>query len=278
MPKIVSHPSTDISLASHDDDVVWHEIQRTAENIARDEPLLSALVADRVNNFSTLEEVLARHLAQKLKSDVLDAASLEAIFNEIFADDSTLTGAVRADIIATYQRDPACQNHFDVVFNYKGFLALTAYRLSHWLIAVAKRRALALHLQSAVAERFQIDIHPAAKIGQGIMIDHGEGVVIGETAQIGNDVSMFHGVTLGGSGKVKGRRHPTISDGVLISVGGKILGNITIGKCAKIGAGSVVIADVPPYATAVGVPARLILRKTETEPSQDMDHRFDNEL
>src|SRR5581483_830488 len=160
------------------------------------------------------------------------------------------------DLAAVFERDPACRAHVDAFLFYKGFHALQCYRVAHWLWT-HDRRSMALFFQSRVSELFTLDIHPAARIGKGIMIDHGHGVVIGETAVVEDDVSMLHGVTLGGTGKEVGDRHPKVRRGVLISVGAKILGNIEVGEYSRVGAGSVVLKDVPPGCTAVGVPARL---------------------
>ena len=255
-------------------DSVWEHIREAATAITQHEASLSGFMHDTVLQCSGLEEMLARRLGEKLGNSELSAHALVEIFDDAFCDDTTLASAVRADIVATYERDPACQSYLDTALYYKGFLALTTYRLAHWLITTQNRRAIALYLQSRISETFQLDIHPAATIGHGIMIDHATGVVIGETARIGHNVSILHGVTLGGSGKESAQRHPQIGDGVLISVGAKILGNIMIGEGAKIGAGSVVLADVPPFATAVGVPAQIIIRKTETAPAQNVDHQI----
>jgi serine O-acetyltransferase len=181
---------------------------------------------------------------------------------------------MREDILATHERDPACKSQLDPVLFFKGFLALQTYRVAHWLMS-HDRRGMALYLQIRASEVFGADIHPSARIGHGIMIDHATGVVIGETAVVGNDVSMLHGVTLGGSGKEGGDRHPKIGNGVLISVGAKVLGNIRVGDCAKIGGGSVVLTDVPAYSTAVGVPAKVVGKVSTPEPSREMDHSFE---
>ncbi|MBE8220752.1 MAG: serine O-acetyltransferase, partial [Alphaproteobacteria bacterium] len=166
--------------------------------------------------------------------------------------------------------DPACKTYLDVVLYYKGYMALQSYRAAHWLLG-AGRRGMALYIQNRASEVFQADIHPAAQIGKAMFIDHATGVVIGETAVVGDEVSILHNVTLGGSGKEAGDRHPKIGNGVLISVGAKVLGNIRVGDCAKIGAGSVVLTDVPAYSTAVGVPAKIIGKVSEA-PSRTMDH------
>ena len=256
-------------------DPVWTRIQEEARQLAERETALSSFVHATVLQHETLEMVIASHLAEKMANSEVGACNLGDVFAEAFQNSDEFAETVRADITATFDRDPACRSYLDVVLYYKGFLVLQAYRAAHWLIS-RDRRGMALYIQNRGSEVFQADIHPAAKIGKGVFIDHATGVVIGETATVGNDVSMLHSVTLGGSGKEDGDRHPKIGNGVLISVGAKVLGNIRVGDCAKIGGGSVVLMDVPAYTTAVGVPAKIIGKVGGPEPSRQMDHSVGN--
>ncbi len=259
----------------HSLDPVWSSIRDEATELAEREPALSGFLHGTVLNFETLELAIASHLSEKLTNSEIGVRTLGEVFEEAFAQNDEFSASVRADIVAYYDRDPACRTHLDAVLYYKGFLALQVYRAAHWLIS-HERRGMALYLQNRASEVFQADIHPAARIGKGIFMDHATGVVIGETAVVGDDVSMLHGVTLGGSGKQGGDRHPKIGNGVLISVGAKVLGDIRVGECAKIGGGSVVLTDVPPYTTAVGVPAKIVGKVSSPDPSRQMDHSVDD--
>ena len=197
--------------------------------------------------------------------------SLREVAEEAFESDPSIVAAAEADLRAVFERDPACKGYVQPFLFFKGFLALQSHRVSRWLWTEG-REAMAFYLQSRVSELFQVDIHPGAVIGHGAFFDHGTGIVIGETAVIGNDVSMLHGVTLGGTGAERGDRHPKIGNGVLLGAGAKVLGNITVGDFAKVASGSVVLKDVPPHCTAAGVPARLINCPTCEEPARTMDH------
>lgn len=252
-------------------DPVWARILEEARHLVDKESDMAGFVQATVLQHGSLEKVIAAHLAEKMANSEFGASNLGAVFKEAFVGNAAFAESVRADITATFDRDPACRAYLDAVLYYKGFLALQAYRAANWLLH-QDRRGIALYIQNRASEVFQADIHPAAKIGHGVFIDHATGVVIGETAEVGNDVSMLHSVTLGGSGKEGGDRHPKIGNGVLISVGAKVLGNIRIGDCAKIGGGSVVLTDVPAYTTAVGVPAKIIGKVSGPEPSRQMDH------
>lgn len=258
-------------------DPVWSTIRQEAAGLADREPAMSGFLHATILNFERLEMAVASHLSEKLANSEIGARTLCEVFEEAFDGNDGFAAALRADIVANFDRDPACRAHLDPVLYYKGFLALQTYRAAHWLIN-NQRRGMALYLQNRASEVFQTDIHPAATIGKGIFIDHATGVVIGETAVVGDDVSMLHGVTLGGSGKEGGDRHPKIGNGVLISVGAKVLGNIRVGDCAKIGGGSVVLTDVPAYTTAVGVPAKIVGKVSTPEPSRHMDHSLDDGL
>ena len=252
-------------------DPVWLQIRDEAMQMAEKEPAMSGFLHATILNFDRLELAIASHLSEKLANSEMGARSLCEVFEEAFADNKAISEMIRADIVAHLDRDPACRLYLDPVLYFKGFMALQTYRAANWLIG-NQRRGMALYLQNRASEVFQADIHPAAQIGKGVFIDHATGVVIGETAVVGDDVSMLHDVTLGGSGKEGGDRHPKIGNGVLISVGAKVLGNIRVGDCAKIGGGSVVLTDVPAYTTAVGVPAKIVGKVTSPEPSRQMDH------
>jgi len=218
----------------------------------------------------SLEAALAYRMAQKLNSAEMSEQLLREIADEAYRQAPELGQAARADIIAVFERDPACHRYLQPLLYFKGFQAVQAYRVAHWLWQ-AGRKDFAYFLQMRISEHFGIDIHPAARIGQGIMIDHAHSIVIGETAVVGNNVSMLHSVTLGGTGKEEEDRHPKVGDGVLIGAGAKILGNIKIGNCSRIAAGSVVLRDVPACKTVAGVPAKIVGEAGCDQPSMSMD-------
>ncbi len=254
-------------------DPIWARIRREAQEGIQKEPLLASFLSSTILSHKTLEDVLSFHLAGKLESITLPAVSLRELFDEAFANEAGIGEAIRTDLIAVHDRDPACRMFCQPLLYFKGFQALQSYRVAHYYWN-RERYHLALFLQSRMSEVFGIDIHPAARIGKGILIDHGTGVVIGETAVIGNNVSLLHEVTLGGTGKVHGDRHPKVSDGVLIAAGAKILGNIHIGEGAKIAACAVVLRDIPPHTTVAGVPAKPIGPTSEEAPALLMDQFF----
>jgi len=264
--------NTVAKLASHDP--LWDAIRQAATTLAREEPILGSLVHASVLNQSHFEDALNYILAQRLGSEDVPAMLLRQVFDAVIAGDADVGIAARADLNAVYERDPACASPLEALLFYKGFHAIQAYRLAHALLREG-RRALALYLQGRMALIFGIDINPAAQIGHGIMIDHGTGVVIGETAVVGDGVSMLQGVTLGGTGKDVGDRHPKIGEGVMIGAGAGIFGNIEIGAQAKIGAGSVVLKAIPPRCTAAGVPARVVGLCDDQEPAREMDQIFE---
>jgi len=254
-------------------DAIWNGIRAEVAEEASREPILASFLHATVLGHDRLEDALSFLLAGKLESPTLPAMLLREVIDDATAKSPEIGEAVRADLHAAKTRDPACTD-LCVPFLYaKGFHALQSHRIAHWLFGEG-RRGLALHLQNRISEVFGVDIHPAARIGRGILIDHGTSVVIGETAVVGDDVSMLHEVTLGGTGKEVGDRHPKIHRGVLISSGAKVLGNVTVGEGAKIGAGSVVLEDVPPHVTVAGVPAQVVGTPDADQPALEMDHRL----
>ena len=259
-------------------DPVWERIRQDAEDVAKSEPALAALVFANILNHTRLETAVCHRLAQRLDHDNVNADLIRQTFLSIVEREKDFAAIVRADLSAVYDRDPACTRLIDPLLYFKGFHALETQRFSHWLW-VYGRRDFALYLQSQASMVFGIDIHPAARIGRGIMFDHGSGIVIGETAEIGDNSSLLHGVTLGGSGKDLGDRHPKVGRSVMIGAGAKILGNIRVGDCARVAAGSVVLKDVPPKTTVAGVPARVIGKAGCSQPAMMMDQLLkDTEL
>lgn len=257
-------------------DLLWKSLTEEARDAAKKEPFLEGFMNMTILSRQSLSDALAHYLSEKLENDFLSRAELHLLFLEAFADSPAIIRAAAADLRAIAERDPAARGHLSPFLHYKGFHALESHRIAHWLWGRG-RNQLALLVQSLVSQRYAVDIHPGAKIGQGIFIDHATGIVIGETAVVGNDVSMLHEVTLGGTGKTTGDRHPKVGNGVLIGAGAKILGNVSIGEGAKVGAGSVVLSDVPPHTTVVGNPARSAGRPKENKPSLGMDQTIDGD-
>lgn len=256
-------------------DPLWAAMRAELAAQREREPALAAFLRPLVD-CPTFELALAHVLASKLATPEVTRGALGVVIAEALGRDPSIAEAVRADLRAVRERDPACPSDAHPLLYFKGFHALETYRVGHWLWR-ERRRTLAFWLQNRASEVFGADIHPAARIGFGVMIDHGTGVVIGETAVIGDDVSLLHEVTLGGTGKQTGDRHPKLGDGVLVGAGAKLLGNVEIGEGAKIGAGSVVLHDVPPHTTAAGVPARVVGRAESAQPALEMDHRLPGE-
>lgn len=250
---------------------VWAALRNEALAAAKDESALASLLATVILNHRSLGDALSYQLARKLGDQELRGMTLREIAQEAYAAEPALVATAEADLRAVFERDPACKGYLQPFLFFKGFLALQTQRVAHWLWGQG-RETLAFHLQSRMSELFQVDIHPATRIGRGVFVDHGTGIVIGETAVIGDGVSMLQGVTLGGTGAERGDRHPKIGDGVLLGAGAKVLGNITVGDYAKIASGSVVLKPVPPGCTAAGVPARLVNCPTCDEPAKSMDH------
>nr|WP_322114265.1 serine O-acetyltransferase [Aquabacterium sp. A7-Y] len=252
----------------------WAELRDQTQHIANNEPVLARYMDVFVLGQTSLEGALCAILAAKLATAEIDPARLREIFLQAFSESPELLSAVLRDLGAASERDPAARGIANVFLNHKGFQALQAYRLSHCLWT-RERHALSFCLQGRISETFAVDIHPAARIGHGVFIDHATGVVVGETAVVENDVSLLQEVTLGGTGKQQGDRHPKVGKGVLICAGAKVLGNIRIGDGSKIGAGSVVLCDVPPHTTVVGVPARPAGSPRVASPALVMDQQIE---
>jgi len=255
-------------------DPVWLELRRDAEAIMRAEPAMASFVHATILSHDRLEDAVVHRVAERLANHVIGAEVIRSTFADALADDASIAEAIRVDLAAVYDRDPAVRRHIEPVLYFKGFHAIQTHRLAHWLWA-AKREDFALYLQSRSSEVFQTDINPAVPMGRGIFLDHATGLVVGQTAVIEDDVSILQDVTLGGTGKECGDRHPKIRSGVLIGAGAKILGNIEVGRCAKVAAGSVVVHPVAPNTTVAGVPARVIGHgATQSEPARLMDQSF----
>jgi serine O-acetyltransferase len=257
-------------------DPVWARVRDEAAEIAAREPPLASFIFATVLNHDSLEQTIAQRIADRLEHPNLSGELIRQAYDELFAAEPEVGEAFRADIVAVVDRDPATTRYVEPVLYYKGFHALQTHRLAHFLWTRG-RKDFALYLQSQASSVFGVDINPATRIGRGIFIDHGTGVVIGATAVVDDDVSLLQGVTLGGTGKERGDRHPKIRRGVLIGAGAKILGNIEVGACSRVAAGSVVLKPVPPNTTVAGVPARVVGKAecNETAPARTMDHLFD---
>ncbi|KEP71663.1 serine acetyltransferase [Thioclava dalianensis] len=256
-------------------DPVWTRICDEARAAVRDEPLLGALIHAGLLHHSSLERALAYRFSMKLASGEMSEQILREIADEAYGAEPDLGQAARADLVAVYDRDPACHRLLQPLLFFKGFQALQSYRIAHWLF-VQGRRDLAYFVQMRTSELFGVDIHPGARIGRGVMMDHAHSIVIGETAVVGDNVSMLHSVTLGGTGKEDEDRHPKIGDGVLIGAGAKVLGNIRVGRNSRIAAGSVVLADIPDCKTVAGVPAKVVGEAGCDRPASEMDQILRN--
>ena len=248
---------------------VWKRLRREAEKTAREEPALAASIGQRVLHRETLRDAIVHCVASGLAGEI-SYADLADVVKGVCDGESDIVGSAAADLEAFAARDPSCEGVLSPLLSYKGFHALQCHRVAHALWS-AGRRSFARHLQGRVAHVFSMDLHPGASVGRSIFIDHGTGIVIGETAVIDDNVSILHSVTLGGTGKVTGDRHPKVHEGVLIGAGAKILGNIEIGAFSKIAAGSVVLRSVPAHCTVAGVPAQVIGHPREEQPSLEMD-------
>ncbi len=251
-------------------DPIWDRIRSEAEDIVRREPELASFIYSSVLHHDRLEAAVVHRVAGRLDHSALSGDLIRQTFDEALRDDPDIGNAFRADLVAVFDRDPATSRFIDPLLYFKGFHAIQTHRLAHWLQKKG-RKDFANYLQSRSSSVFQVDINPAAKIGRGIFLDHATGFVVGETAVIEDDVSILHGVTLGGTGKENEDRHPKIRHGVMIGAGAKILGNIEVGHCARIAAGSVVVKPVPHNVTVAGVPARSVGPAGCSEPSRTMN-------
>lgn len=251
----------------------WERMLDEARACAEHEPALSKFYYDNVLAHDSLCVALAHYLSEKLHSKVISKLTLNEVFLDCNITAGAIYDAVWADLNAYVDRDPACTNFITPFLYYKGFLALQVYRYANKLWR-QNRKPLARLLQHRVSQLFDVDIHPAANIGKGIMLDHATGIVIGETAVVGDNVSLLHGVTLGGVGTDGNKRHPTVGSGVMMSCGAKVLGDITIGDNVKIGGGSLVLDSVPSNSTVVGVPGRVVGRSVTDVPAISMDQNI----
>jgi serine O-acetyltransferase len=251
-------------------DPVWTRIRDEAEEVVRREPELASFIYSTILHHDGFEQAVVHRIAERLDHPDVSGELIRQAYADALEDDPTLGDAFRADIVATIDRDPAAHRFIDPLLYFKGFHAIQTHRLAHWMWGKG-RKDFALYLQSRSSAVFQTDINPNARIGRGIFLDHATGLVVGETATIDDDVSILHGVTLGGTGKENEDRHPKIRRGVMIGAGAKILGNIEVGHCARIAAGSVVLAAVPHNTTVAGVPAKVVGEAGCAEPSRTMD-------
>ncbi len=259
-----------LALRKSDADPIFAHIRREAEEALRREPELGCFLTSSILNHATLEQAVGHRLAARLAHPDFSGDLIRQNFLDLVARDPSVGEAMRADILAFADRDPACQRLIEPVLYFKGFHALQTHRLAHALWN-AGRKDFALYLQSRSSSAFQTDINPAARIGKGLFLDHATGLVVGATAVIEDDVSILHSVTLGGTGHERGDRHPKIRHGVLIGAGAKIIGNIEIGHCSRIAAGSVVLTPVPANVTVAGVPAKVVGASGCAEPAREMD-------
>jgi serine O-acetyltransferase len=251
-------------------DALWSRLRREAQDALAAAPTLAPLFFDSILNQPSFEAAVCHRIAARLKNDVISLPLIVRAFHRAQAEDPAIGDALKADISAVFERDPACERLIEPFLYFKGFHAIQAHRLTHWLWH-RQERDFALYLQSRSSEVFQTDIHPAAQIGRGIFLDHATGLVVGETAVIEDDVSLLQNVTLGGTGKESGDRHPKVRRGAMIGAGAKILGSIEVGENARVAAGSVVLRDVPANSTVAGVPARVVRAATPDEPARSMD-------
>ena len=253
---------------------VWETLRSEAAKVTAEEPALLHLVDDVILSRDNPAAALGARLARRLAREDMPREAMEPLLTGVFEAHPLIVHSAMRDMRAMFERDPACFSLLEPLLFFKGFLALTTYRVAHQLWQ-DRRRWLALYLQSIASEAFAVDIHPAARIGCGILLDHATSFVVGETAIIEDDVSILHEVTLGGTGKQTGDRHPVIRSGVLLGAGAKILGRVEIGSGAKVGAGSVVLADVPPHTTVAGVPAIVVGVAVEENPAIEMNQQLD---
>ena len=254
-----------------DPEAIWEAMRGEAASKAKEEPILGSYFHATILNHLSFRSALSFRLASKLDNPMLPTMLIRDVIDEAMASDQNILDSALTDILATYDRDPACEDLSTPFLFLKGFHALQAHRIAHWLWHV-NRHTLALFFQSQISVGLDVDIHPAARMGRGILVDHATGIVIGETAVVEDDVSILHAVTLGGTGKETGDRHPKVRHGVLLGAGCKVIGNIEIGAGAKVGAGSVVLEDVSPHVTVAGVPAQVVGPTRDENPAFGMDH------
>jgi serine O-acetyltransferase len=266
----MAHHQTRAANALDKVDPVWARVRQEAEEVVRREPQLATFIYSTILHHDTLEAAVVHRLSERLAHADVSGELIRQSYADALEDQPGLGDMFRADIVAIADRDPATHRLIEPVLYFKGFHAIQTHRLAHWLWG-RKRHDFAYYLQSRSSSIFQCDIHPAARFGRGIFLDHATGLVVGETALVEDDVSMLHDVTLGGTGKAGGDRHPKIRRGVLIGAGAKILGNIEVGHCARVAAGSVVVHAVPNNVTVAGVPAKVIGEAGCPEPSRSMD-------
>ena len=255
---------------------IWKRLNREAMDAQAHEPAMAAIIHTAITGRTGFADSICHVLAEELATRQMDTLQLRDIIAESHKTDPSIVIAAQNDLLAVLERDPAAKTMLVPFLFFKGFQVLQSYRVAHWLWR-RERKILAFHLQSRISRCFSVDIHPAAVIGQGVMLDHAHGIVVGETAVIEDNVSILHNVTLGGTGKEKGDRHPKIRTGVMIGAGAKILGNIEIGECARVAAGSLVLKDVPPHVTVAGVPARVMGTAGSDSPAKDMDQTLGDE-
>nr|WP_319513340.1 serine O-acetyltransferase [uncultured Cohaesibacter sp.] len=251
-------------------DPVWERVRAEAESIVRAEPALSSFIYATILSHKRLENAVIHRIVDRLHNPAMDSEAIRQAYRDACASDPYIPEAMRADIRAVADRDPACERFVDPILYFKGFHAIQTHRLANWLWKNG-RKDFALYLQSVSSQVYQVDIHPRVSFGKGIFFDHATGIVVGETAMLEDDVSILQGVTLGGTGKEEGDRHPKIRHGVLIGAGAKVLGNIEIGNCSRVAAGSVVLKDVPRKTTVAGVPAKVVGQAGCAEPAISMD-------
>lgn len=254
----------------HASDVLWSRLRLEAREAYARAPMLAPLFVDSIINQPSFEQAVFHRIASRLKSDVVGLGVIVEAFNRALADRPDIGRSLRADIAAVVERDPACERFIEPFLYFKGFHAIQTHRLAHWLWHGGERD-FALYLQSRSSDVFQTDIHPAATIGKGVFLDHATGLVVGETAVVEDDVSLLQDVTLGGTGKESGDRHPKVRRGAMIGAGAKILGNIEVGAYARIAAGSVVLRPVEPHTTVAGVPAKVVNSTGSAEPARRLD-------
>ena len=252
---------------------IWAQVRIEAEREREREPGLEGFLDSAILARAGIGDALAWSLSHELASPLVGQPRLRELFDETHALDPGIVEAACEDLQAVRDRDPALETYCPALLFFKGYHALQAYRIAHRLWNDG-RHLPALLVQSRMSQAYGVDIHPAARIGRGIMIDHATGVVVGETAVVEDDVSILHEVTLGGTGKETGDRHPKVRAGVLIGAGAKLLGNVEIGPGAKVGAGSVVLADVAAHRTVAGVPAVEVGGTGSDAPALTMDHRL----